>query len=300
MEQYVYIHGVVAERDRLTNHTKQYEAIRNGINQELSTRGGGSLPEIADSVKVEWGWDTPKAGDTATLATAQKAIADRIEAATPRDRTGFTSLLFAPAIQPVRRIIMLGWSDILYYVGKDGKKRVRSLVWNQILDEIDTNQDVDLTIICHSAGTLIAHDFLYWVFSSDRNHPAMVEQGIDPAKVTAAAANWRIRRLVTFGSPISPLMVRSAHVADKMAKTPPELLDATTLGLGQLAHSGEIPIWLNVWDRHDVLSYPVAPFYNGANIIDLYPDPSDSLISSHEAYWSAARVHRELAENWND
>ena len=298
MERYVYIHGVVAEQERTATHTEQYEAIRNGIHRELREQGGEPLPEIGDSVTVEWGWDTPDAGETRTLSIAQGVIANRVEAATPRDRTGFRSLVFAPAVQPVRKLIMLGWSDILYYVGKHGKKRVRSLVWNQILDQIDTDQDVDLTIISHSAGTLIAHDFLYWVFSGDRDDAAMVEQGIDPAKVAAAERNWRARRLVTFGSPISPLMVRSAEVADRLAESPPVQIDASKLGLGRPAHSGDMPLWLNVWDRHDVLSYPVRPFYEGANIIDLYPDHSDSLPNSHEAYWTASSVHRVLAEHW--
>ena len=301
MEQYVYIHGVVAEQERPVKHTKQYEAIRNGIDRELRKRDGDPLPAIGDSVTVEWGWDTPDAGETRTLAIAQGVIADRVKTATPRDRTGFTSLVFAPAVQPVRDLIMFGWSDIVYYVGKRGKRRVRSLVWNQILEQIDTDQNVDLTIICHSAGTLIAHDFLYWVFSGDRDDPdEIVEQGIDPSKVAAASRNWRVRRLVTFGSPISPLMVRSAHVTDKMAASPSARLDATKLGLGRSAHSGETPVWLNVWDRHDVLSYPVRPFYAGANIVDLYPDHSDSLRNSHKAYWTASSVHHDLAEHWND
>ena len=233
---------------------------------------------------VEWGWNTPDAGETHTLAVAQSAIANRVKTATPRDRTGFTSLLFALAIQPVRDLIMFGWPDIVYYVGKRGRKLVRSLVWNQILDQIDTNQNVDLTIICHGAGTLIAHDFLYWVFSGDPDDNEMIENGIDPTKVAAAAQNWRIRRLATFGSPISPLMVRSADVTDMMAASPSARLDATKLGLSRSAHSGETPVWLNVWDRHDVLSYPVCPFYEGANIVDLYPDHNDSLRNSHEAY----------------
>ena len=301
MEQYVYIHGVVAEQDRRAKHTKQYRAIRNGIDRELRKLGGDPLPAIDSSVTVEWGWDTPDAGETRTLAIAQSSIANRVKLATPRDRTGFASLLFAPAVKPVRKLIMFGLSDILYYVGKRGKKLVRSLVWNQILDQIDTEQEVDLTIICHSGGTLIAHDFLFWVFSGDRDdHDEIIEQGIDPSKVVAAANNWRIRRLVTFGSPISPLMVRSAYVTDKMAASPSARLDATKLGLGRLAHSGETPIWLNVWDRHDVLSYPVGPFYEGANIVDLYPDHSDSLRNSHEAYWTASSVHHDLAEHWKD
>ena len=70
------------------------------------------------------------------------------------------------------------------------------------------------------------------------------------------------------------------------------------LGLNRLTHAGGDPRWLNVWDRHDVLSYPVRPFCHGGEIVDIYPDHSDSLLGSHEAYWTSPAVHRRLAEEW--
>ena len=73
---------------------------------------------------------------------------------------------------------------------------------------------------------------------------------------------------------------------------------AAALGLDRPSHSGHDPVWLNVWDRHDVLSFPIEPFYAGAEIRDLYPDHSDSLLGAHEAYWRASSVHRLLAANW--
>jgi hypothetical protein len=298
MEQYVYIHGVVADKSRRSKHTGDYEALRDGINGAL-VQGAKPLPKVGDSVTIEWGWGTRQAADTASLARAQSHVADRVAAATPRDRTGFTSLVFAPAVEPVRDLLMLGWSDILYYAGKGGKQRVRSLVWNEILDGVGTEDKTDLTLISHSAGTLIAHDLLYWIFSGDRGEEMDAPGMPDPEKFAAAKRNWRIRRLVTIGSPISALLVRSAAVTDIMAGSRSARLDATKMGLGKRSHSGADPVWLNVWDRHDVLSYPIKPFYEGVEIHDLYPDHSDSLLGSHEAYWRAPCVHRKLAEKWN-
>ncbi len=296
-ERFVYIHGVVADKTRRTKHTADYTALRDGITALLDGPVG-PLPSVPDSVTIEWGWVTPAAADTATLARAQSHIADRVEAATPRDRTGFTSLVFAPAIQPVRDLLMLGWSDILYYVGKGGKHRVRSLVWNEILNQVGTDHPTDLTIISHSAGTLIAHDLLYWIFSGERDEEMTDPHLPDSEQFAAARQNWRIRRLVTLGSPISALLVRSASVADAMAASRTARLDAAALGLDRPSHSGHDPVWLNVWDRHDVLSFPIEPFYAGAEIRDLYPDHSDSLLGAHEAYWRASSVHRLLAANW--
>jgi hypothetical protein len=298
VEQFVYIHGVVGDKTRRKKHTEDYTKLRDGISNELQKRGEPELPSIRDSVTVEWGWPTQQAGDTASLARAQSHIADRVAAATPRDRTGFTSMLFAPAVEPVRNLLMLGWSDILYYVGKGGKKRVRSLIWNEILNKVGTAEKTDLTIVAHSAGTLIAHDLLFWIFSGDRSDEMGVPGMPDPQTFAAARRNWRIRRLVTFGSPISALMIRSAEVADIMAGSGTPKLDATKLGFGRRSHSGKEPIWLNVWDRHDVLSYPIKPFYEGAEVVDIYPDHSDSLFGSHEAYWGAKSVHKALAERW--
>ncbi len=298
MERYVYIHGVVTDKSRRSKHTGQYAALRNGVSQELRRRGRPELPRLSQSVTVEWGWGTRQAGNTASLARAQRNLADRVEAATPRDRTGFTSAVFAPAIGPVRDLLMLGWSDILYYVGKGGKQRVRALVWNEILNKVGTSEKVDLTIISHSGGTLIAHDLLYWIFSGDRDDEMDAPGMPDPAAFAAAKRNWRVRRMVTFGSPLAALMVRSAGVADIMARSRTAKLDGRKLGLSRRAHSRERPVWLNVWDRHDVLSFPVEPFYKNVDAVDLYPDHSDSLLGSHDAYWSASSVHKVLAQNW--
>ncbi len=298
-EHVVYIHGVVAERSRTRSHTEQYRQMRDGISAELVRNGGAELPSIDDSVTVEWGWNTPDAGRTATLTVAQNNIQGRLEMATPRDRTGFRDLLLSRAVRPVRDLLTLGWADIAYYIGREGSRRVRDVVWNEILRSVGTDHDVDLTIVSHSAGTLIAHDLLYWLYSGERDGIADLDRaGLDQGRVERARERWRIRRFVTFGSPISALMVRSAGVADIMASSETAKLDASDLGLGRPSHSGKPPVWLNVWDRHDVLSYPVAPFYEGADVVDLYPDHSDSLLASHEAYWRSTVVHRILAENW--
>ncbi len=150
-------------------------------------------------------------------------------------------------------------------------------------------------------STLFPYTTLFrsWLFSKKRDDVADLDRaGLNKQQVSEARKRWRIRRFVTFGSPISALMVRSAGVADIMASSRTAKLDASDLGLGRRSHSGKRPVWLNVWDRHDVLSYPVAPFYEGADVVDLYPDHSDSLLGSHEAYWGSVAVHRTLADNW--
>lgn len=250
---------------------------------------------------MEWGWDTETAGSTATLETAQRSIHDRIDEATPRDRTSISSLLFAPAIDPVRMLLTLGWSDLIYYVGEKGKLRTREVAWGEIFRRIGVDWSTDLTIIAHSAGSVIALDFLFWLFSGKRDAAMLaLDELPDEVSLTKARENWRIRRFVTFGSPIAPLLVRSAEVVDILAGPGRPALSVEPLGMTRLGHDGREPLWLNVWDRHDVLSYPVEPFYTGGKVVDLYPDPSDSLLGAHDAYFEARAVHAMLAEHWDD
>ncbi len=296
METFVYIHGVIGDRRRTRSHRGQYQALHLGLQRE-----GVAVPPFSQAVQVEWGWNTVRAGDTRTLEKAQRVVYDRVEAATPSDRTSIGSLLFAPAIDPVRQLLALGWSDLIYYVGEEGKLRVRSLVWNEVFRSVGVDDPVDLAFITHSAGTLIAHDFLYWLFSGARDAEIAVTPGLPAAEAFAAArVNWRIRHFVTLGSPIAPTLVRSAAVTDLLAGPGTPRLSLEVLGLARPAHDGRDPVWLNVWDRHDVLSFPLEPIYTGGKLRDLYPDVSDSLLGAHDAYFESAGVHALLARHWDD
>jgi len=294
MEFFVYIHGVVSDLERRSDHSVEYRTLHEGISGELVARGHQPLPPFEEAVGVEWGFDVSRAGDTAHLARAQRVIWEGVDAATPRDLTGLGSLLFAPAVGPVRDLVAIAWADLAYYISEHGKGLVRSLIWQEIISRVGADVPADLTVVGHSAGSLIAHDFLFWLFSGDRDQSTA--PGLTGDLLDAARANWRLRRLVTLGSPLAPLAVRSPAVAALLAGG--TRIDSEKIGLGRPDHFGREPVWLNVWDRHDALSYPVAPFYEGRNVVDLYPDHSDSLLSSHNAYWTSARVHRILADNW--
>lgn len=296
MEEIVYVHGVVAPRRR--SHDADYRSLRDGLSAQLRRRGHDELPPLAASVRVEWGYDHPAAGDTALLARAQALVADRVAAATPRDRTSWRDLPFARAVTPVRELVANAWADLVYYTSEDGKAKVREVVWGQVLRRARPDQPVDLTLVGHSAGSLIVVDFLFWLFSGQRDDADVARMGLDPREVRAAREHWRVRRLVTLGSPLTPLMVRSVHVTAVLAGG--GRLDLADLGMDRPAHDGHAPTWCNVWDRHDVLAFPVAPFWTGGRVVDLYPDHSDALVSSHEAYWRSERVHAALAERWDD
>lgn len=281
-ERFVYVHGVVGREAGA--HTARYRAFRHGL-----VRHGRTLPGVGgpESIEIAWGWGAPGAGRTANLALAQSALQRVIGKTRPQERLELgmvVSVLTAPIVNPVRELLLLAWPDVVYYVGEKGKRRTRRAVWRTLLERIPPGEPIDLTFVAHSGGTLIAHDFLFWLYSGERDHrlPAIEDGGEGneagfrfQERWMLARENWRVRRLVTLGSPLAPLMVRSAELTDRIATSAPPWLRFADVGLNLPSHAGPLPLWLNVWDRHDVLSFPVADLYDGDRVLDLYPDHSD-------------------------
>ena len=286
----IYIHGVTGPEP--ADHSPDYQAFRDGLRAR-----GLELPSDQDSVDIEWGWNTPEAGDTKTLGQAEAKIAAVMKTAPDPEGFGLKQLIMTPIANSLRDLISLGFADVTYYVSDVGKSTVRSLVWNRLLDDIGPDNATELTIVAHSAGTLIAHDFLFWLYSAQRDD--RLEAGTEPGlpsidDMRAARVNWRVRRFVTLGSPLAPLTVRAPALADKIAAKDAPWLDAADLGVTGGA------LWLNVWDRHDVISYPLADLYaHNGRVLDLYPDHSDDVRHAHGAFWESDDVFDVLAQNWD-
>ncbi len=281
----IYVHGVVGRTSG--DHSKDYGVLHRNLR-----RAGVQLPPLIDSVAVEWGWPTPEAVMTGDLALAQERLGVALAQYPRRDR--LTSLL----VNPLRRLMQYGWADIVYYTSVEGEAAARHDVWSQILNRVPTDEALDLTIIAHSLGTLLAHDFLFFLFGGRRREARSLVCGT-PEQWEAAEVNWRLRRLVTMGSPLGPLLVRAPGFVQRIAHTSAPWLDPADIGLTGHAHSGARPIWLNVWDRHDVVSFPVSGVYGaGDRIRDLYPDVSDWPPRAHGRYWKSRMVARVLARFW--
>jgi hypothetical protein len=282
----IYVHGVVGRVSGA--HTADYRTIHKGLR-----RAGVRLPSLTDSVSVEWGWPTPEAPFTGDLALAQERLALALAQSPQGDRlSGFL-------VNPLRQLIQYGWSDLVYYSSAEGEAAARHDAWSQILERVPTGEAIDLTIISHSLGSLLAHDFLFYLFSGQRQ--AKRSQVCSTASQwNEAQVNWRLRRLVTMGSPLGPLLVRAPGFVKRLAHEPPPWLDPADIGLADAAHSGARPVWLNVWDRHDVVSFPVSGIYGaGDRIRDLYPDVSDWPPRAHGRYWKSRKVHKTLARFWD-
>jgi len=282
---FIYIHGIVGRS--AGPHRKDYRAIQKGL-----ARAGIDIASVDESVQVEWGWPTPKAPKTGELAVAQERLAAALTQSPRGDRlTGFL-------VNPLRELIQYGWSDIVYYATPEGEYHARHDTWSQILERVPLDREVDLNIISHSLGSLLAHDFLFHLFSGRRRTQRRAICGSEDTW-TAAEVNWRLRRLVTLGSPLGPLAIRAPGMVDRLSIESGPWLDPQDIGLDRPAFSDAMPIWLNVWDRHDVVSFPVSGLYDaGDRVRDLYPDFSNWPPRAHGRYWKSRKVHRALAEFW--
>ena len=284
MEVTVFIHGIVGRT--YGPHTDDYRAFHEGLSD-----AGVSLPPFEAAANVEWGWPTPVAGDSDQLALAQVQLGATIEAADRKDT------LPRRFLKPLRDLVFYGWSDIAYYLDDGGKANVRKVVWTSIMRHFPTDVPVNITLVGHSAGALIAHDFLFFLFSGMRDERRL--HYAPDSNWDEAAENWRIRRLVTLGSPFTPLLVRSADLVKKISAGPGPWLDPAVIGFDREPHGGGRPLWLNVWDVHDILSYPAEGAYATDRVMDLFPDHSDRPTKAHNRYWTSGKVHRAIAAAWD-
>ncbi len=308
-----YVHGVSSDpRGRF--HTEEYSALHDGVaslSPNWPSRFGGA----------EWGWNhsggTPRSHEL--LTDAQRLLGSRAVPVVEQQRD-FTLNLARLAVNGFRELFIYGFGDMFYYVSQDGKAAVRLAVARQIvsyLKKVRRNvqtRPISLTLIGHSAGSVVAFDFLFYLFFTN---PGNRHRYIDPARPGATSATnelkklrsmaqgdrLRIRRLITFGSPITPLACRSDSVlqllADNRQLDPAHYgLDRNPPGFDRLTG----PRWINLWDKDDAIAWPVEPLMQSTRrsqlVEDIYVDVSDSTLAAHDAYWRSSRVYKVIAKHW--
>src|SRR5688500_18256244 len=103
---------------------------------------------------------------------------------------------------------------MFYYVSSDGKAAVRAALAEQIVRFVeagrgDTREPISLTFVGHSAGSVIAFDFCYYLFAEEDRRfvkdpiRGMYNEEVKHLRALALEGRLRIRRLVTIGSPIA-------------------------------------------------------------------------------------------------
>ena len=329
-EVFVYVHGVTPRGQQ--SHAAQYANLHNAITSQASKL---NPPKAIPTgyCGVEWGWD-PTNGQGKShqlLDKAEEALGDRAIAAAS-DPSDWTLNPMRIAVDKFRGLMIYNFADMFYYASQDGKTALRYAMSNSIIERlrqmsVDLDNDaVSLTLIAHSAGSVVAFDFLFALFYHPRKardfiDPNLVKTGpsqkgaaaaspaevnqtlndLDRLKNLAETGRLRIRRLFTFGSPITPLAFR----ADSLLTILPhnDRIDGAQYGLttnGNFPDPLPNPRWVNFWDKDDPIAWPVEPLMKqaGAEVQDVYLDVSDSVTKAHESYWANETFHQELAKRW--
>ena len=313
VEVVIYIHGVSGDKQG-RSHETEYTTLHKGIgklhNDWPPTRIG-----------IEWGWNfqedaNPKQHEL--LTKAQRLLGFRLMNAVD-DPFDVTINPVRALLPKLRGLIFYGFSDMFYYVSKDGKKAVRNTVATQIMEALDPYLStgkaplLSLTILGHSAGSAVAFDLLFYLFFEGEHNflvecqteeEKKLENALKSLREMAQTDNLRIRRLFTFGSPITALACRSDAILDTLASD--NRLDAKDYGLvvNPTNFHSELsgPRWINIWEKDDVIAWPVEPLMkpvSGQEVIkDINLDISDSISQTHNRYWSSNKVHEVIAQAW--
>ena len=231
----VFIHGITPKSE-CKSHLIEYNELYNGVKKYITS---SSPWNDAQKIPTEWGWDfdnKPNPANHKLLNKAQDLLAKRVIKEV-NDTRDFTVNPMRCALKHLREMMLYGFSDMFYYVSTEGKVAIRRSISEQIAREIiphlkGDGTRVSLTLIGHSAGSVIAIDLSYYLFSRkqyyfvDDNSSDETRKVLAKMKKLAEQKNIRLRRLITIGSPISLLACRKDVVVELLAdgkKINPEL-----------------------------------------------------------------------------
>ena len=308
VEIVIYIHGVsqsTQERAHDREYNQLHEGIRKWANNWPSRYCG-----------VEWGGNPfPQASNPRShklLATAQRHLGSRVMPIID-NASDWTLNPARLTVGTIRKLAFYGFSDMFYYVSRDGKNAVRSAVARKIADfirsEVTDDDLLSISILGHSAGSVVAFDFLFYLFSNKKSAAKFctgnptVREAMQELENRVASGTLRLRRFVTFGSPLSFTIFRSDAILKMLASD--KQLNPSDYGLTSSFGDGHPqlsnPRWINFWDKDDPISFPIEPLVDQSNselALDIYSDVSDLLTQAHNAYWDNEGVHKEIGKRW--
>jgi hypothetical protein len=103
-----------------------------------------------------------------------------------------------------------------------------------------------------------------------------------------------LKRLITMGSPISMLILRSDRRIRDLAYG--GRVSPSSVGIDGSGEKPDDPAWVNIWNKYDPISFPVAPIMEeGAPVTDFHVRVAWNPLKSHTGYWTSKNVHRLLA-----
>ncbi len=296
----ILIHGIMP--DKIPGTCKrEYDNLLHGVNNALKMTPRAGFSNFSLEVPVIWGRPISNAGphepDEYLSEVERKLEVHAKQAMGPAyDR------LFG-IFGALHDFIFYGVSDLVYYVSGDGETSIRNRVFGYIAREIakrdrELRGRFSLTIFGHSAGSLIAHDLLYHLFSvsGPESEEATLHRDMQKLRKLVSEGRLRARRLYTFGSPITPMVLRANSLLKIFHED--RLLDPEDLGLINGQDDLSNPRWVNFWTRNDAASYPVEFMYeNTAGIVkDVEISSPFNPVTAHSSYWRSTEMADHIAQ----
>jgi len=313
---FVMVHGMIPDRDSCSPF-EQYEAFWKQLCAVCPDLPG----VITKRVGVQWGHEPPDLNrpvrEDEKLTKVQRELGDRISYTAIRDQPGPNNILMSGLVGkdygiPFFRerifiafrenIIMRGFGDVIYYISEDGECRVRQVVYEQILEELDDFQaekDVRLHLFGHSLGVTLTHDFLYGLFAPDhRPHFVTQNQGTPRARDLYTMWRKKARRgelklgsLISTASQLPLFVTRKQDLINKFYQD--ERLKPADIGVV----NPEKVQWLLFYDVDDMLAFSTRSLYAPNDAIkEIQVDSGDYPDKAHTGYWTNATVIRETAD----
>lgn len=319
----ILIHGMTPTRAP-GDHAGEYAGLRAGL-----ARRGAAFDD-GHTVAVEWGHEPKLPGvpppvmglrPDQRLTRAEAALADRVafdrvrRNAGPDDHLlgGFSEilsrLLLRQVTTPIKeQVLLLGLTDVLYYISPEGEQAVRRTVYQQFLDGLKpfkASDTVRLHVVGQSLGATVAFDFLFGLFAPglefDGGEPGFVRENPDLVDAVRDFREWRDRATakslvlgskVTTGGQLPLMLMRRQKLVDRLAATPFVPLDPEVIGVPRAGG----PRWKIFYDVDDVLGFPFRALFDAQGSIQEYQvDTNLRPDLAHVRYWEEDRVLDEAA-----
>ncbi|MDH4224618.1 MAG: hypothetical protein OEW12_03115 [Deltaproteobacteria bacterium] len=297
----LYIHGITpAPYPGL--HKKKYDGFHQLLSKNLKNL---DCPMEFHRVDVEWGFEEQASPTEDRILSEMERWLFRKMDERPVRRKKLSWRGWLDVQRSIRNYLVLGFNDVVYYISEDGKKQVRKNVLSTLLNNLpflkDDGDQYMLTIIAHSAGTLIAHDVLFILFGPGRQHFLTEPQDLEvlgQLQDLAGSGRLAVRRLITMGSPLAPLIVRSEELM-RIIRGDGRFdgkIDEETIGIRRGAVTSR---WLNFWDERDAFSYPLSFMYISRDqaVEDIPVTLGKGFPDVHRQYWYSDEIPRRVAES---
>lgn len=315
----VMLHGMTSDPDPST-HADDYDHLWAGL-----IRREGSLEQIiVETIRVEWGHEPPGLATSALrpdqmITRAEAFIRERLTyEAVQADGSPANHLLAGGAelfsqwvtrhlTTPIKEmVLLLGFTDALYYCSPAGEQAIRNTVYTQFLQGLEAyraEDEVRLHVIAHSLGVTVAFDFLFGLFAPDSAYtngvPDFVTENQGLPAAVEAYSFWRQRAqqgsLImasksSTGGQLPLMMMRKQKLVNMLATR--ELLDPRVISIPQ---DGP-PRWKIFYDVDDVLGYPTRRLFQaGASIEEYQVNTGWRPDLAHSQYWENDKVLTEIA-----